>query len=96
MAKNRVRSVVREIARRVVIEDGDFILIRKRTLENPVATVNSLVAHLRAIDYKKCVVCVVDDFEDFKVVNEREMLDYGWLKKPVGYDEMVAALEEEE
>ena len=92
MAKARVRNIVKEIAKRVVVEDGDFILIRKHTLENPLGTVKALVEHLRAVDFKKCVVCVVDDFADFEVVNEKEMAAYGWIKKPVGYDEMMTEL----
>jgi len=75
---NRARTVAREIIRRVPVEDGDVILMKSDKTD--LRTFNALRHALAVTGKEKCIIIVVDDFEDIVTVKESEMAGFGWQR----------------
>lgn len=78
MAKKRPRTIAREMLRRVKVQDGDVVVLRRGEPGETLRVFNALRHALSATDRKRCIVIVTDELEDVKILNKREMLSYGW------------------
>lgn len=74
---------VRQIARllkKIHIEDGDIIALRHRSANANIQTIESLTVALDRIGLSRVLVVVVDDFDDMRALDEREMNKRGWFR----------------
>jgi len=61
------------------VKDGDVIAIKVGT---PLATTEAVDVIAKALEkngFTKCIVAVVNDFDDLKVLDEAGMLRRGWV-----------------
>jgi hypothetical protein len=81
MARIRARTIAREIARRLDVEDGDMIVIKKTSdITDSVRMFEALRNAFGAIGKEKVILAVVDDHDDIRLLKEKEMLSYGWCR----------------
>lgn len=81
MVSERPRKLAREIVRKVDVENGDFILIKKGSnITEDIRLFNALRNAFGATGREKVVLAVVEEFDDIKVLNEKEMASYGWCR----------------
>lgn len=74
--KLRARTVAREIARRLAVEDGDVILMKSSKTD--MRTFEALRHSLAVTGREKCLIIVVDEFDDVAVMKPHEMASFGW------------------
>jgi hypothetical protein len=76
------RKVAREIARQLKIEDGDVILIKTHTqIADSVKIFEAIRKALGWQGKERCMLIVVDEFDDLKVMKEKHMNEYGWYRR---------------
>lgn len=80
--KNKRMNLVKDFIRNVPVDDGDFILIKKASdLAESIRVFNALRTAFGAVGKQKVVVAIVDEFDEIKVLGEKEMAEYGWYRK---------------
>ena len=78
--KKRPRTTAREIVRKLQINDGDVVLLKRGSImEENLRLFNALRNALGATERERCIVAVVDEFSDINAIGKEEMLSYGWL-----------------
>ncbi len=80
----RPRTAARDIARRLEVNDGDVVLLKMTGGGNNFdgRTFEALRNAMYHTDRKRCVVIAVGDLSDIDVLNEDDMNDLGWYRKP--------------
>jgi hypothetical protein len=61
------------------IKDGDILAIQRGTVLANEDSIGKIVAGLEKIGLTKCIVVVVDSFNDLKVLDESKMQQRGWI-----------------
>lgn len=69
-----------KFVRKMRISNGDIIAIKSGTVLANKRTVDELSEAIGALNGKgKCVLIVVDDFDDLRVLDEKAMNERGWF-----------------
>lgn len=76
--KPRPRTIAREIVRKMEINDGDVVLLKRGEFTESLRMFNALRNALGATGRERCIIMVVNEWDDVKTLNSREMLTYGW------------------
>lgn len=79
------RKHVREAIRRLEIEDGDIVLVKRDSIPGSGTTaervyLNSFAEILGNTGREKCVIIIVNDFEDIRTLKTHDMMEHGWVK----------------
>ncbi len=96
MAKKQVKIKARTLARHMIkqmnIDDGDVIVLKRTSDPGETLRIfNALRSALGATNRERCIVVVVNELEDIKLLSEAEMEELGWIKAP-----FIVGAEEEE
>lgn len=85
----RPRTMVREIARKLKVEDGDIIVMKIPKGNNNMdgRTFDAMRNAMYATNRRNCVVVAVKDLEEIEVLDERAMNQLGWFRGPATTDE---------
>lgn len=75
----RVREIIKAI-KKLRIQDGDTILLRRGTEIAKVEHIDNLVKACEKAGMDKVLVIVVDDFSDLTILNEKAMAQHGWFR----------------
>lgn len=78
--KARIRSVVRDAVRKLEINDGDVVLIRFDTILGQKDNFHAFTQILGRTGREKCIVAVVESFDDLTALSEDEMRELGWVR----------------
>ena len=76
--KARPRTIARDIVRKMEINDGDVVVLKRGTISESLRLFNALRNALGATGREKCIVVVVDELDDINKIGRDEMLSYGW------------------
>ena len=76
--KQRPRTIARDIVRKMEIDNGDVILLKRGSLPESVRMFNALRNALGATGREQCIVVVVNEFDEISTISKKEMLSYGW------------------
>lgn len=81
-SKTKLRTAVRQAISTHNIRNGDIVLLRRGTpLANEVS-LKSMGSALARQGYPRCVLAVVDRFDDLTILNETQMNELGWQRIP--------------
>jgi hypothetical protein len=73
--------MAREIARRLEVNDGDMVVLKKTTdIGDSIQMFNALRNAFGSIGKENVVLVVVDEHDDIRALKEAEMKEYGWCK----------------
>lgn len=78
--KPNARSVVRAAVNKLRVEDGDVILIKANSRMAQKGNFEAFASYLGKTGRGKCVVCVVEEFDDLTVLDAEAMRRQGWAR----------------
>lgn len=79
------RKDVREAIRRLEIEDGDVVLVKRDAIPGKGSTaerayLNSFATVLGNTGREKCIVVIVNSFDDIATLKPHDMMEHGWVR----------------
>lgn len=80
------RKTVREAIRKLDIENGDVVLVKRSTIPGGSthagirAYIDSFSTVLGNTGREKCIIVVVDELDDLQILNNHEMAKAGWVR----------------
>ena len=91
MKRKEAREMARQIAKAHKVEDGDFVLLKRnqQNLGENLEVFNALRNSFGLTGKKRCVIAIVDEFDDVAVFSEKDMFEYGWCKCTALWDQPV-------
>lgn len=75
--KRRIRNDTRALR----VNDGDVVLIKRNGYLATERNLNDLAASLGRTNRGRCILILVDNFDDLNVLTEEEMEKNGWVRK---------------
>lgn len=75
--KQRIRNDTRALK----VDDGDIILVKRGGYLSAERSLNDLAASLGRTGRGRCILILVDGFDDLSVLSEEEMGKHGWIKR---------------
>ena len=74
--------MARMIARVHKVKDGDLVVLKRnqQNLGKNLEVFNALRNSFGLTGRKRCVIMIVDDFDDVAALGEKDMFEYGWCK----------------
>ncbi len=75
--KHRIRKDTRALQ----VNDGDIILIKRGGYLATEQNLNDLAASLGRTGRGRCILILVDGFDDLSALPEEEMGKYGWVRR---------------
>ena len=73
--------MVRDAIRKLEIEDGDVVLVKHGTPLSQKDNFHSFARTLGRTGRERCIVVVVDEFDDLTVLDPVGMLQHGWVRE---------------
>ncbi len=80
----RHKQRIRNDTRALKANDGDIILVKRGSHLIAGRNLNDLAASLGRTGRGRCILIVVDSFDDLNVLTEEEMGKHGWVRKEEG------------
>jgi len=82
MSRKTAREIANAIAKHIKLDDGDILLMKRNPndIGENLEVFNALRNAFGLTGRKRCVIMIVDDFNDVTTVSEAEMATYGWCK----------------
>lgn len=75
--KQRIRNDTRALR----VNDGDIILVKRDSHLIAERNLNDLATSLGRTGRGRCILIVVDDFDDLSILTEEEMRKHGWIRE---------------
>lgn len=69
-----------KMAHKLRLSSDSMILLRQGTAVADPKTINELVATIEKTDLSNIILLVVDDFDDIRIMDERQMNAHGWFR----------------
>lgn len=77
----QAKTLIKSLAARLDIMDGDVILIRAGSRLANQQSMNNLMTALSERGRSHCILVVVGEFTDLSTLSEGQMNVYGWYRK---------------
>lgn len=75
--KHRIRKDTRALQ----VNDGNIILVKRGGYLSTERSLNDLAASLGRTGRGRCILILVDEFDDLSVLSEEEMGKHGWVRR---------------
>lgn len=75
--KQRIRNDTRALK----VDDGDIILLKRGGYLSTERNLNDLAASLGRTGRGRCILILVDGFDDLNILSEEEMGRNGWVRR---------------
>lgn len=75
--KQRIRNDTRALK----ANDGDIILVKRGSHLTAERNLNDLAASLGRTGRGRCILIIVDDFDNLSILTEEEMGKHGWVRR---------------
>lgn len=75
--KHRIRNDTRALK----VDDGDIILLKRGGYLSTERNLNDLAASLGRTGRGRCILILVDGFDDLNILSEEEMGRNGWVRR---------------
>jgi len=82
MKRKTARETARAVAKHYEVKDGDLVVLKrnKDNLGENLEVFNALRNSFGLTGRKRCVIMIVDEFDDVTTLSEKDMFEYGWCK----------------
>ena len=82
MTRKTARRQAHAIAKHLDIKDGDILLLKRITdnVGENLEVFNALRNAFGLTGRGRCVIMIVDDFDEVRALSEKDMMNYGWCK----------------